>query len=88
MPARKKLPDFATDEEAEDFVASADLTTYDLSGFVVAPLSFAADETRSSVSLPSSLVDQVRLKAEREGISADQFIRRALERAIRAPAPA
>jgi hypothetical protein len=29
---KKKIPTFKTDEEAENFVATADLTKYDLSG--------------------------------------------------------
>lgn len=40
------IPRFATDEEAERFVETADLTDYDLSGFRPAKFEFAAKDRR------------------------------------------
>jgi predicted DNA binding CopG/RHH family protein len=45
-PMKKKIPTFKTDEEAEDFVANADLTEYDLSGMV--PMRFELRNKKSS----------------------------------------
>jgi hypothetical protein len=41
---KKKLPKLQTDEEAEEFVASADLTEYDLSEFRTILFEFQAQE--------------------------------------------
>lgn len=80
MNSKKTIPDFATDEEAEEFVATADLTEYDLSGFVVAPIKFVQPAPNAFV--PDDLLDKVRKRAEQEGVSPDHFIERALEEAV------
>lgn len=43
---KKKFPDFKTDEEAERFVAAADLTEYDFSDFKSVKFEFAAKDER------------------------------------------
>lgn len=83
MPSRKKIPDFATDEEAEEFVATADLSQYDLSDFVVAPIKFARASPNTFV--PDELLDRVRKRAEQEGLSPRRFIERVLEDAVADP---
>ena len=40
MSVKRPLPPLRSDEEAEDFVANADLTEYDLSGFRPSRLRF------------------------------------------------
>ena len=46
---KKKFPDFKTDNEAEDFVETADLSEYDFSGMV--PMRFELKRKVTSISL-------------------------------------
>ncbi len=79
----KRLPDLKTDEEAERFVATADLSEYDLSSFAPARFRFAPqDAAREPVTLPADLLRRVDAEAEKAGTSRDDFIRRALEDAL------
>ncbi|NNM72404.1 CopG family antitoxin [Enterovirga aerilata] len=80
MHSKRKIPDFATDEEAEEFVATADLTEYDLSEFVVAPIKFVRPAPNTFV--PDDLLEKVRKRADQQGVSPDYFIERALEEAV------
>ena len=82
MRSKKTIPDFATDEEAEEFVANANLSDYDLSDFVVAPIAFVRPVPNAFV--PDDLLMKVRARAQQEGVSPDHFIERVLEEAIEA----
>jgi predicted DNA binding CopG/RHH family protein len=79
---KKKLPTLTSDEEAEAFVANADLTEYDLSEMV--PMRFELKPKDKSVNLrlPEQLLEAVRSRAARAGIPYQRFIRIALERAL------
>lgn len=78
----KKCPVLTSDEEAEAFVAEADLTEHDLSD--MAPVRFEPKPREASVtvSLPETLVGAVVKEAARVGLSHQDFIRLALERAL------
>lgn len=82
---KKKFPEFKTDAEAEAFVASADLSEYDLSDMV--PMRFELRRKDKSVSLrlPERLLDEVRSYAKRANMPYQRFIRMAIERALQAP---
>ena len=82
---KKTLPNLRTDEDAERFVATVDLSEYDLSGFVVSPLRFADRNTgiAPNVSLPDALLRQVEARASRQGLTSSDFIVQAIERALR-----
>jgi predicted DNA binding CopG/RHH family protein len=79
---KKKFPDFKTDEEAEEFVATAGLSEYDLSD--MAPMRFELRKKDRAVSLrlPEKLYEAVKARAERSGIPYQRFIRMAIERAL------
>jgi predicted DNA binding CopG/RHH family protein len=79
---KKKFPDFKTDKEAEDFVATADLSEYDLSD--MAPMRFELRKKDRAVSLrlPERLYEAVKARAERTGIPYQRFIRMAIEQAL------
>lgn len=79
---KKKLPRLKSDAAAERFVATADLTRYDLSGMV--PVRFEMKPKNKSVSLrlPEQLLQAVRQRARRAGVPYQRFIRMALERAL------
>lgn len=78
----KKFPIFTSDKQAEDFVANADLTDYDLSVFKKVRFEFEPKSLAVSVRLPEDLYTEVKKKAAKEGIKTQRFIRRALERAV------
>ena len=79
---RKKIPTFKTDEEAEEFVATADLTEYDLSGFKMVNFEFKPKDRSISLRLPESLLTAVQNRAKLEGIPYQRLIRQAIEREI------
>lgn len=81
----KKIPVFKTDEEVEDFVATADLTEYDLSGFKLTKFEFQHKDTAISLRLPDDLLKAVRSKAKSEGIPYQRLIRQAIEKEVLQP---
>ena len=78
----KKLPKLTSDTQAEDLVAHADLSQYDLSGFKKVHFEFEPKSRAVNIRLPESLYAVVKKKAATEGIKTQRFIRRALERAV------
>lgn len=79
---KKKIPTFTSDREAEDFVANADLTTFDLSGAQLVRFEMKPKAKSISLRLPEELYEAVRAEAERMGIPYQRFIRLALEQAV------
>ncbi len=79
---KKKIPAFKTDREAEAFVASANLTEYDLSGAKPVRFEFEKKEARVNMRIPDSLLAAVRTRAGERGIPYQRFIREVLERAV------
>jgi len=81
-PRLKKLPVLKTDEAAERFVATADLSEYDLSGMMPVRFEFKPKTERVNMRVSKGLLDSVKARAAREGMSYQRFIRETLERAI------
>ncbi len=81
---KKTIPTLETDEEAERFVDTADLSEYDLSGQFVKFELRRKDKT-VSLRLPEALLNEVRLHAKRAGMPYQRFIRMAVERAVHEP---
>jgi len=79
---KKKIPTFKTDEEAEEFVATADLTEYDLSGGKPVRFEFERKAARINMRLPETLLEAVKKKAEARGIPYQRYIRETLERDV------
>jgi predicted DNA binding CopG/RHH family protein len=79
---KKKLPRLRSDKEAEDFVAKADLTEYDLSAMRPVRFEFQAKTERINMRLPPQLLDVVRAAAAKAGVPYQRFIRQALEDAL------
>jgi predicted DNA binding CopG/RHH family protein len=79
----KPLPKLATDEAAADFVETADLTAYDLTGMT--PHSFEYDRKSQQVNIrfPAGLLDAVKVQAAARGMSYQRYIRHALEQTVR-----
>ncbi len=80
---KKKFPDFKTDDEAEAFVESADLSEYDFSGMVPMRFELKRKDTSISLRLPEELLNEVRMNAKRLGIPYQRFMRLAIERAVK-----
>jgi predicted DNA binding CopG/RHH family protein len=79
---KKKLPRLKTDPGAEEFVAKADLTDYDLSGMRTVRFEFQPKSERVNMRLPGPLLDAVRASARKAGVPYQRFIRQALEDAV------
>jgi predicted DNA binding CopG/RHH family protein len=79
---KKPIPTFKTDKEAEDFVAKADLSDYDLSGGQVVRFEMRPKDKAVSLGLPEKLLEAVRGEAKRAGVPYQRFIRMAIETAL------
>jgi predicted DNA binding CopG/RHH family protein len=79
---KKKFPTFRTDKQAEDFVATADLSEYDFSDMVPMRFELRPKDKSVNIRLPGQLLEAVRIRAKRAGIPYQRFIRMALEKAI------
>ena len=78
----KKFPDFKTDEEAEAFVASADLSEYDISDMTPMRFELRKKDRAVSLRLPEKLYQSVKERARSVGIPYQRFIRMAIESAL------
>ena len=79
---KKPLPRLESDEEAERFVAEADLTDYDLSGLRMVQFEFEPKSERVNLRVPKRLLDAVKAAAANAGIPYQRFIRQTLEAAV------
>ena len=83
----KVIPEFGSDEAAEQFVESADLSQYDLSGFVAASFEFEPKGSQLNMRLPEALLAAVKARAKARGIPYTRFVRETLEQAVRVRQP-
>ena len=79
---KKKLPVLKTDKEAETFVATADLTQYDLSDMRPLQYEFQPKSQSVTMRLPVLLVEAVKQEATRVGIPYQRYIRQVFEAAL------
>lgn len=82
---KKQLPRLPTDKAAEDFVATADLTDYDLSRMTPMRFEFQPKDRSITMRLSESLFEAIREEADRSGMPYQRFIRKALEEAVHQP---
>ncbi len=82
---KKPLPELRSDREAEEFVATSDLTDYDLSGMRMMRFEFEPKSERVNLRLPRPLLDAVKATAAKAGLPYQRFIRQALETAVQPP---
>jgi predicted DNA binding CopG/RHH family protein len=82
---KKPIPTFKTDKEAEDFVATANLTDYDLAGGEVVRFELKRKDKSVNLRLPAQLLEAVQKRAKRAGVPYQRFIRIAIERALHDP---
>ncbi len=79
---KKKLPKLRSDEQAEEFIAEAGLTHYDLSGMQMVQFEFQPKSERVNMRLPRSLLEAVKASAAKAGVPYQRFIRQVLEAAV------
>lgn len=78
----KKLPVLLTDEDAERFIDTADLSEFDLSGFKPMRFEFAPKDERVNMRLPRELLAAVKAQAKLRGLPYQRYMREVLERAV------
>jgi predicted DNA binding CopG/RHH family protein len=81
---KTKIPAFQSDAEAERFVATADLSKFDLSGAQLVRFEMKPKDKSVNLRMPLSLFDAVREEARKAGIPYQRFIRLKLEQAVNA----
>ena len=79
---KKDWPSLRSDEEAERFVAEADLTEYDFSRMVSVRFELRRKDKAVSLRLSEALLTVVKRAAERQGVPYQRFMRQAIERAV------
>jgi predicted DNA binding CopG/RHH family protein len=82
---KKQLPELKTDKEAKDFIDTANLTEYDLSGLTPVRFEFQPKERSITMRLSEPLLKAIKEEAGRSGIPYQRFIRQALENAVHPP---
>lgn len=75
----KPMPSLRSDAEAEQFVAKADLSQYDLSGFKPMRFEIAPKEAALNMRLPGALLEAVKAKAKAKGVPYARYVRMLLE---------
>jgi len=80
----KNLPRLKTDKQAEDFVDSADLSEYDLSGFKPMNFEFENKSATISMRLPKSQLAAVKAEARKRGMPYQRFMREMIQRGMQA----
>ena len=78
----KPLPHLTSDEEAERFIDSADLSGFDLTAMKPHSFEFAKKTKQVNMRFPEALLDAVKAKAAERGMSYQRFIRQALEAVV------
>ena len=79
---KKRTPTFSTDRQAQDFVDTADLTQYDLSGGTPVQFEFEPKSAHVNMRVPKPLLDAVKERARVRGIPYTRFIRQLMEREV------
>jgi predicted DNA binding CopG/RHH family protein len=75
----KPMPPLRSEDVAEAFVASANLSEYDLSGF--SPMRFEIEPKSAALNmrLPASLLAALKAKAKASGVPYTRYVRMLLE---------
>ena len=76
------LPALHSDAEAENFVATSDLTKFDLTGDRVMHFEFEEKDSQLSMRKPTSMLDAVKNKAKLNKVPYTRCIRMLIERDV------
>lgn len=75
----KPMPSLLSDAQAEQFVETADLSAYDLSGFKPMHFEFEPKTAALNMRLPQKLLDALKVKAKAKGMPYSRYVRLLLE---------
>jgi len=75
----KKFPDLKTDEEADDWLQSADLADYDLSEMKKVRFELAPKDASISLRLPAALLAALKANAAKANMPTQRLIRLMIE---------
>lgn len=81
----RPLPLLHSDEAAEEFVANADRSLYNLSGFKPMRFEIEAKAATLNMRLPESLLAALKAKAKAKGIPYTRYVRMLLETDVARP---
>ena len=79
----RTLPKLKSDREAEEFLASADLTEFDFSEFQPMNFEFEAKSARINMRVPENLLDRIKQVADDKKIPYTRYISQLLEAALK-----
>ncbi|WP_428486568.1 CopG family antitoxin [Rhodopila sp.] len=82
---KKTIPTFETDQQAQEFVDTASLAEYDMSGGTSVKFEFEAKSAHINMRVPQPLLDAVKERARVRGIPYTRFIRHLIEREVLQP---
>ena len=80
--SKKQIPVLQTDEQAERFVETADLTEFDLSQFKAVSFEFEKKEAQLNMRLPQPMLEALKERAKRRGIPYTRLIREMIEKGL------
>ena len=75
----KSMSSIKSDADAEQFVATANLSQFDISGFKPMRFEFEPKAAALNMRLPQNLLDAVKLKAKARGMPYTRYVRLLLE---------
>lgn len=78
-PKNKPMTPLRSDTEAEEFVATADLSEYDLSGFKPMRFEFAPKSAALHLRLPEALLENLKVRAKAKGVPYTRYVRMLVE---------
>ena len=76
---QKAMPSLPDDAAAEQFVETADLSEFDLSGFKPVHFEFEAKSAALNMRLPKNLLDALKRKAAAKGMPYTRYVRLLIE---------
>ena len=81
--SKKPWPALRSDEEAEAFVAQADLSEFDWSAAEPTRYEFEDKSARVTMRMPESQLETIKAEAARRGVKYQRFMRELMERGMR-----
>lgn len=75
----KKMPSLRSDAEAENFLETADLSEFDLSGFKPMRFEIAPKSAALHLRLPEALLEGLKSRAKAKGVPYTRYVRMLVE---------
>lgn len=81
--SKKPWPSLPSDEAAEDFVETADLSEFDWGAAEAVRYEFEDKSARVTMRLPESQLEHIKSEAAKRGVKYQRFMRELMERGMR-----